>query len=96
MDALKYETEKRILLPAATDLLPELTAKLPLLKARIYGAWLDDERDGYCVAELELERAPAEAAEMNPIFSKLSDGRVVLDWIEWFRADGKWITTTRG
>jgi hypothetical protein len=94
MEDLKYEPKKRVLLRAATELLPELCTKLPLLQARIRGAWLDDKRDGYCIADLELEQGPTVAAEMSPIFGTLDDGRMVLHWVEWFRADGTWIATT--
>jgi hypothetical protein len=94
MNRIEYVEDKQVLVRAAMELLPGLVAALPLLKSRIRGAWLDAEREGYCVAELVVHRAPAEAAEMNPTFVRFDNGSIGLQSVEWYRKSGTWITTT--
>lgn len=93
MSAITYERSKRVDLRMVTELLPELIEHLPLLGAKMVGTRTEGEAD-HCVVEPVLDQAPAEAAEMNPTFVRFLDGSVGVQSVEWFRANGTWITTT--
>jgi hypothetical protein len=93
MAAMTFEREKHVDLQVTQELLPDLIEHLPLLNAKLVGT-RSGVTPGRCIAELVVGEAPAEAAEMNPIFARYSDGTVVLRSIKWFRANGTWITTS--